>query len=292
VKLYPLSFQVLYINSRGFKIIVICKLENGTRTSFMIHYNNRVDWEENPEYKHLIQFMLGAKIKGIDFNKSELENFINLVSGLKWDDGRVLQSEYQQTLNKIFTGEESPCGLSLFDILDKKGIFKKTTPIGNAYITKYLDLKPSDIIGSEILDENKDEIENILEKFDTKSIKEDIKDIFRELEDNGFTIKVSFYNNDGDFSYIVNIYNNSKFDCGPDSEICETLLRLKDYLKINDLYMDYIEICTTITKSAMNRTEIKGISKSDGLSYSSKSGYGLKSVDFPIKRIQIEIWKK
>lgn len=138
----------------------------------------------------------------------------------------------------------------------------------------------------------------LFEKFDTKSIKEDIKDIFRELEDNGFTIKVSFYKNSkwdflpDDFNYIINISNNSKFDCGPDSEICETLLRLEDYSNINDLSIDSIEICTTITNYANNRTDIKGISKSNGLSYASKSGYGLKYVDFPIKRIKIEIGKK
>ena len=141
VKLYPLSFMNIFISRDNFNITLRCKLENGTKTSFMIYYydadyyNELYDRDLRPS---IIQFQLGPKVRGIDFKKSELDNYTNLVNQItKWDDGSELLANYRGYLNRIFIGQDSEGNTndkSLSNILDKKGVWKSTTPMGPGYV--------------------------------------------------------------------------------------------------------------------------------------------------------------
>ena len=141
VKLYPISFMNIYNSRDSFNITLRCKLENGTKTSFMISYYDSNSWNQQNRFSFdadrpsVVQFQLGSKLRGIDFNKSELDNFINLISKIsKWDLGVVVSQHYLGYLNEIFTGEGLRLNTSLTEIMDKKGIFKTNTPIGSGYI--------------------------------------------------------------------------------------------------------------------------------------------------------------
>ena len=134
VKVYPLSFTHVNTHRDGFSMSINCKLENGSKRSFSIYYYNSNYWNQSqPEYSRpsLIRFGLGSKTRGIDFDKSELEGFINLIRGLSLDGIGVFAPS---ALNKILTGEDSACDLSLPQVMDKKGRWKNTTPIGAGYI--------------------------------------------------------------------------------------------------------------------------------------------------------------
>lgn len=135
VKVYPVSFIHINTHRDGFSMSINCKLENGSKTSFSIYYSNSNYWNQSqPEYPRpsLIRFGLGSKTRGIDFDKSELEGFINLIRGLSL--GIFAPSDPTISLNKILTGEDSACDLSLPQVMDKKGRWKNTTPIGAGYI--------------------------------------------------------------------------------------------------------------------------------------------------------------
>jgi hypothetical protein len=134
VKLYPLSFMNIHISRDSFNITLRCKLENGTKTSFMIYY---YDYDYNNELygvsrPNIIQFQLGSKVRGVDFKKSELENYINIVNQItKWEDGSELLPNYRGYLTRILT---EPTSKSLPNILDKKGVWVSTSMSGSGYI--------------------------------------------------------------------------------------------------------------------------------------------------------------
>lgn len=139
VKLYPLSFMNIFISRDNFNITLRCKLENGTKTSFMIYYYDTDYYNElyDRDLRPSIKFQLGSKVRGIDFKRSELDNYINLVNQItKWDDGSELMANYRGYLNRIFLGQDHEGNTndkSLSNILDKKGVWKSTT-MGPGYV--------------------------------------------------------------------------------------------------------------------------------------------------------------
>ena len=78
-------------------------------------------------------------------------------------------------------------------------------------------------------------------------VRDEIKDIFVELEDNGLTVLVMEENYDG--SRFIVIYLDNGFTSNNlftlDSEIVESILRLIDYLRMNKLYLNEINIMYT-----------------------------------------------
>lgn len=136
VKLYPLSFGNINLNRGGFGLSINCKLENGSKTYFYVSYYNADLYNDqwNTDRPSVVSFNLGNKSRGIDFNKSEVEGFINLIKELKFGDGNELNEEHRIKLNRIFTGELSPCDLSLPQVIDKKGIWKTGLATFSGYI--------------------------------------------------------------------------------------------------------------------------------------------------------------
>jgi len=140
IKLYPLSFIDIRIPRDNFNITLRCKLENGTKTSFQIYYYDADYYNElyGQSRQSIIQFQLGSKVRGIDFKKSELDNYINIVNQItKWDDGGELLANYRGYLNRIFTGQDAQgndTDKSLSNILDKKGVWKSTAHTGSGYV--------------------------------------------------------------------------------------------------------------------------------------------------------------
>jgi hypothetical protein len=87
-----------------------------------------------------------------------------------------------------------------------------------------------------------------LRKFNESSVADDIKDIFVELEDNGFLV---IHDRSHDFGlittgYITILLDGTTIDNAKsftlDSEIVQTILRFIDYLKISGLYFNGITI--------------------------------------------------
>jgi hypothetical protein len=75
-------------------------------------------------------------------------------------------------------------------------------------------------------------------------VRDDIKDIFSELEDNGLTVLVMKENYDGSRFITICLDNGFRSDnlFTLDSEIVETILRFIDYLRISGLYFNGITI--------------------------------------------------
>ena len=75
-------------------------------------------------------------------------------------------------------------------------------------------------------------------------VRDEIKDIFAELEDNGLTVLVMNENYDGSRFITICLDNgftsNNLFTL--DSEIVESILRFIDYLRMNKLYLNEINI--------------------------------------------------
>ena len=81
---------------------------------------------------------------------------------------------------------------------------------------------------------------NIYEEFGSnEDVKSDIKDIFVELEDKGFTVLIDDSSHHSGFITIL-LPNDKLFTL--ESEIIESILRLIDYLKINGLYLNELNI--------------------------------------------------
>ncbi len=80
----------------------------------------------------------------------------------------------------------------------------------------------------------------IYEEFGSnEDVKSDIKDIFVELEDKGFTVLIDDSSHHSGFITIL-LPNDKLFTL--ESEIIESILRLIDYLKISGLYLNEITI--------------------------------------------------
>lgn len=75
-------------------------------------------------------------------------------------------------------------------------------------------------------------------------VRDDIIDIFAELQDNGLTVSVMKENYDG--SRFITIFLDNGFTSDNlftlDSEIVESILRLIDYLRMNKLYLNELNI--------------------------------------------------
>ena len=82
----------------------------------------------------------------------------------------------------------------------------------------------------------------IYEEFGSnEDVKADIKDIFSELEDNGFFVHVdSSPDNSGFVTILIEGYNEKLFTL--DSEMIQTILRFIDYLKMSGLYLNELTI--------------------------------------------------
>jgi hypothetical protein len=82
----------------------------------------------------------------------------------------------------------------------------------------------------------------IYEEFNSnEDVKSDIRDIFSELEDNGFFVHVdSSPDNSGFVTILIEGYNEKLFTL--DSEMIQTILRFIDYLKMSGLYLNELTI--------------------------------------------------
>ncbi len=79
----------------------------------------------------------------------------------------------------------------------------------------------------------------IFESFE--DVKSDTKDIFAELDDNGFFVHVdSSPDNSGFLTILIEGYNEKLFTL--ESEIVQTILRFIDYLRMSKLYLNEITI--------------------------------------------------
>lgn len=136
LKLYPLSFMNIYISRDNLNITLRCKLENGSRTVFMIYYTNNdaINQIYDGERPSSVYFSLGNKIRGIDFINNQVEGFINLIKDMKWENGNELSERDRIILNRILTGELSPCDLSLPEVIEKKGVWTRLATGGSGYI--------------------------------------------------------------------------------------------------------------------------------------------------------------
>lgn len=124
----------------------------------------------------------------------------------------------------------------------------------------------------------------LYEEFDTSgTIKDDIRDILIDLEDDGFEVRIS------DFGMITIRRKSKPFLDGVrlipfkvDSTIIDSILRLIKYCDINKLYLISFRFGIALggNDSASNITE-KGIFGSNG-----------KIVDYDINSIRIEISNK
>ncbi len=134
---------------------------------------------------------------------------------------------------------------------------------------------------------------NLFEGFKSSdSVRDDIKDIFLELVDKGFHVHVPSF---PDVPGFINIYGTSR-RWEIDSDIIDCLLRLIDYLKMSDLYLNSIyidyskpgkfsehKLVTKVTEEGLFISEITslgGICRLNQL-----------KVDWPIKKMKIKYSK-
>lgn len=121
------------------------------------------------------------------------------------------------------------------------------------------------------------------------SVSDDIKDIFLELVDKGFHVRVSDDDNNSGF---ITIYHGNSADLGweIDSDVIGCLLRLIDYLRMSKLYLNSIYINYTKpgqfseTKFVTNVTE-------EGLFISEITSLGGIKVDWPIDKMKLKYSK-
>ena len=144
---------------------------------------------------------------------------------------------------------------------------------------------------------------NLFEGFKSSdSISDDIKDIFLELVDKGFHVRVSDDDNNSGF---ITIYHGSlslQFRPHPrdsdrndlgweiDSDVIGCLLRLIDYLKISDLHLNSIYIDYSKPGKFSEHKFVTKV-REEGLFISEIASLGGTKVDWPIEKMKIKYSK-
>lgn len=129
---------------------------------------------------------------------------------------------------------------------------------------------------------------NVFEGFKwSDSVGDDISDIFLELVDKGFNVRVIEREESTDSGFIT-ILKSPEFDI--DSDVIDCLLRLIDYLRMSKLYLNSFSVLYSKpgqfseTKFVTNVTE-------EGLFISELTSLGGIKVDWPINRIKLKYSK-
>ena len=130
---------------------------------------------------------------------------------------------------------------------------------------------------------------NLFEGFKSSdSISDDIKDIFLELVDKGFTVRVS---SDDDPGFITIYHDNSiGWEWEIDSDVIGCLLRLIDYLKISDLHLNSIYIDYSKPGKFSEHKFVTKV-REEGLFISEIASLGGTKVDWPIEKMKIKYSK-
>ena len=129
---------------------------------------------------------------------------------------------------------------------------------------------------------------NLFEGFKSSdSVRDDIKDIFLELVDKGFHVRVSDDDNNSGF---ITIYPESHNVFDIDSDIIGCILRLIDYLRMSKLYLNSIYIDYTKPGEFSLNKFVTNV-KEEGLFISELTSLGGIKVDWPIDRIKLKYSK-
>jgi hypothetical protein len=143
----------------------------------------------------------------------------------------------------------------------------------------------------------------IYEAFDSnKDVRDDIKDIFRELEDSRFTVSVEqVHTSVSRVSGVITISDGDKLFT-LNSEIVESILRLIDYLRMSNnsqefkLYLNQLEVMTITKKitgyqiTSVKQNLIANKITEEGIFIKDKLELGVNS-DIKLKHIKIKYSK-
>ena len=137
---------------------------------------------------------------------------------------------------------------------------------------------------------------NLFEGFKSSdSISDDIKDIFLELVDKGFRVRVSSDDDDPSNPWdilqgFITIYHNNSIMWEIDSDVIDCLLRLIDYLKISELYLNSIYIDYSKPGKFSEHKFVTKV-REEGLFISEIASLGGTKVDWPIEKMKIKYSK-
>ena len=129
---------------------------------------------------------------------------------------------------------------------------------------------------------------NLFEGFKSSdSVGDDIKDIFLDLVDKGFNVRVIGREESTDSGFIT-ILKSPEFDI--DSDIIDCILRLIDYLRISNLYLNSIYIDYTKPGQFSENKFVTNVTE-EGLFISELGGGFRIKVDWSINSIKLKYSK-
>jgi len=129
---------------------------------------------------------------------------------------------------------------------------------------------------------------NLFEGFKwSDSVSDDISDIFLDLVDKGFNVRVIGREESTDSGFIT-ILKSPEFDI--DSDIIDCILRLIDYLRISKLYLNSFSVLYS-KPGQFSETKVVTNVTEEGLFISEITSLGGIKVDWPINRIKLKYSK-
>jgi hypothetical protein len=129
---------------------------------------------------------------------------------------------------------------------------------------------------------------NVFEGFKwSDSVGDDIKDIFLDLVDKGFNVRVIGREESTDYGFIT-ILKSPEFDI--DSDIIDCILRLIDYLRISNLYLNSASVVYSKPGQFSENKFVTNVTE-EGLFISELGGGFRIKVDWPINSIKLKYSK-